>query len=294
MLGSVLRARLEELGCDFVATDRALDIGDLAAVSRFVDEEQPNLIVNAAGTARVDAAESHENEAFRANALGPEHLGTVAKESGASVLHFSTDYVFDGRANRPYRESATCAPINAYGRTKLEGERRLLEATGGGSVWLRRTSWLFANDGSSFVQKLLDLIFERDEVRVVNDQRGRPTYAPDLADAALRLAGLVEPERHPTAARPYGVYHFANRGEVTRHAFAEAIFDRAKALGLPVRASRIVPVTTAEYLLPAARPAYSVLDTTKLEGALGIDTRPWQAALDDFFGAKVRELGRRP
>jgi dTDP-4-dehydrorhamnose reductase len=275
-----------ELGCATVATDRRLDIGDLGAVSRIVESEQPMLIVNAAGYTRVDAAETHEEEAFRANALGPENLGRLAAQSGASVLHFSTDYVFDGRTNEPYREESRPTPLGAYARTKAEGERRLLEVTGGRSVYLIRTSWMFADQGPSFVQRILELIAARDEVRVVKDQRGRVTHASDLADAALRLAGLVEPERHRASACPHGVYHFANRGEVTRHAFAEAILERATASGLPVRARRIVPVTTAEYPLSAARPAYCVLATEKIEAALGITPRPWQAALDDFFAAR--------
>jgi dTDP-4-dehydrorhamnose reductase len=286
-LGSVLCARLEALGSEFVATDRSLDIGDLTAVSRFVEKEQPTLIVNAAAYTLVDEAETHEDEAFRANALGPENLGRLAAQRRASVLHFSTDYVFDGRSNEPYREEAPTAPLGAYARTKREGERRLLAVTGGHSMVVR-ASWLFADAGASFVQRILDLAAVRDELRVVEDQRGRPTYAPDLADAALRLVGLVEPERHPASARPYGVYHFANRGETTRHAFAEAIVERARALGLPVRTSWIVPVKTAEFPpLPAMRPAYSVLATEKIEAALGIAPRPWQAALDDFFSARA-------
>jgi dTDP-4-dehydrorhamnose reductase len=286
-LGSILRARLEGLGCDFVATGRALDIADLGEVSRFVDDEQPTLIVNAAAYTRVDEAETHAEAAFRANALGPENLGRLAVRSGARVLHFSTDYVFDGRASEPYREDADTAPLGVYARTKREGEKRLLEVTGGRGVILVRGSWMFAGGGPSFVQRILDLVALRDEVRVVIDQRGRPTYAADFADAALRLAGLVEPDRHPESARPDGVYHFANRGEVTRHAFAEAILERARALGLPVRASRIAPVPTSDYPLAAARPRYCVLATEKIEAALGIAPRPWQAALDDFFSARA-------
>ena len=130
-LGSVLHARLAELGCATVATDRSLDIGDFRAVSRLVENEQPTLIVNAAGYTDVDAAETHEEEASRANALGPENLGRLAMERGASVLHFSTDYVFDGRTNEPYREDTRPNPLGAYARTKADGERRLLEVTGG-------------------------------------------------------------------------------------------------------------------------------------------------------------------
>jgi dTDP-4-dehydrorhamnose reductase len=290
LLGSVLGARLQELGTPFVATDRELDIADLGAVARFVEAARPHLILNAAAYTRVDDAETHEDQAFRANALGPENLGIVAARSGAAVLHVSTDYVFDGRASEPYREDAACAPGGAYGRSKYEGERRLLEVTGGRSVWMVRTSWLFGERGPSFVRRIVELLAERDELRIVADQRGRPTYTKDLAEAALRLTGLVEPERHPASARPHGIYHFANSGETTWHGLAEAIFERARRVGFPVRTTRILPITTAEYPLPAARPAYSVLDTRKIEAALGFTPRTWQATLDEFL-AKLRPSG---
>jgi dTDP-4-dehydrorhamnose reductase len=286
LLGSVLRARLEELGIAAVGTDRELDIANLEAVTAFVAREQPTMIINAAAYTRVDDAETHEDAAFRANALGPENLGTVGFRNDMSVLHISTDYVFDGRASEPYREDAACAPAGAYARTKHEGERRLVAATGGRSYWTVRTSWLFGENGPSFVRRMLELLAERDELRVVADQRGRLTYAPDLADAALRLAGLLEPERHPAASRPHGFYHFANSGETTWHAVAEAIRERALKLGLPVRAALIKPITTAEYPLPAARPAYSVLDTGKIEKALDFTPRHWHATLDDYLAKR--------
>ncbi len=283
LLGSVLRARLEALGTPFVGTDREVDIADLQAVEAFVGDEKPTVIVNAAAYARVDDAETHEDEAFRANALGPENLGTIAARNGASVVHVSTDYVFDGRASTPYREDAPTAPAGAYARTKHEGERRLLQVTGGRSIWVIRTSWLFAVQGPSFVRRILELLAERDELRVVADQHGRLTYAPDLADTMLRLAGLIEPDHHRASKRPHGVYHFANSGETTWHGVAEAVRARALELGFPVRTARILPITTAEYPLPAARPAYSVLDTAKIEAALGFAPRHWHAALDEYF-----------
>lgn len=292
LLGSALHARLEGLGVAFVATDRELDVADLQAVTAFVERERPALILNAAAYTRVDDAETHEQEAFRANGIGPENLGTAGIRNGASVVHISTDYVFDGRASEPYREDAPCAPVSAYARSKHEGERRLFEVTGGRSLWVIRTSWLFGDDGPSFVRRITELVAERDELRVVADQRGRPTYAPDLADAALRLAGLVEPERHPASKRAHGIYHFANSGEATWHALAEAVRARALELGLPVRAARILPITTAEYPLPAVRPAYSVLDTAKIESALGQAPRHWHAALDEYFRKRVHGAGR--
>jgi dTDP-4-dehydrorhamnose reductase len=282
-LGSVLRERLEHLGVPWVATGRELDIGERAHVFGFAERERPTLIVNAAAYTRVDAAETHEAEAFRANALGPEHLGAAAARLGSSVVHFSSDMVFDGRANEPYREDAPLGPVGAYARSKAEGEARLLAATGGHATWIVRTSWLFFDRGPSFVARIRELLAEQAELRVVVDQRGRLTYAPDLADATLWLSGLAPPERHPASPRPPGTYHFANRGEATRHAVAVGIRERSLRRRLPVRASRITAVASADYPLPAPRPAYSVLDTRKVERVLGIEPRHWDAALDDYF-----------
>jgi len=282
-LGAVLRERLEALGAPLVATGRELDVGERSAVFAFAMRERPTLILNAAAYSAVDGAETHVSEAFRANALGPEHLGAAAAGSGASIVHFSTDYVFDGRSHEPYQEDASPSPLGAYGRSKAEGEARLLTATGGRATWIVRTSWVFFDRRPCFITQLRELLAERDEISVVVDQRGCPTYAPDLADATLRLAGLVEPERHPESARPPGIYHFANRGEATRHEIALAVRERALRHGLSVRAARVVPVASDAYPAAAPRPSYSALDTRKIERALGIAPRNWGDALDDYF-----------
>jgi dTDP-4-dehydrorhamnose reductase len=279
MLGKAVGERLERLGLPHVKSDRDVDIADRQRVLEFAERERPKLIINAAAYTRVDDAETHEEEAARINALGPEHLGQAAAAVGASVVHVSTDYVFDGRGAEPYREDAPCAPASAYGRTKLEGERRLLASRSANTaIYVIRTSWLFGEHGPNFVRTISKLLAERDEVRVVADQEGRPTYAGDLADVLLELTGAAE-----RAAAPDGIYHFANAGAVSWHGFASAIRELSLELGLPVRAARVVPITTAEFPRPAPRPAYSVLDTSRIEHALGIAPRPFLSALREYL-----------
>ncbi len=286
MLGTALRVRLERQGVPHVCTDIDLDITDRSAVQSFAERERPELIVNAAAYTRVDDAETNEEVALRVNAAGPEHLGLAAAALGARVAHVSTDYVFDGKADTPYKENAPTAPQGAYGRTKLVGEQKLLAACPGAAL-IVRTSWLFGENGPNFVRTMMRLMAEKEELRVVADQRGRPTYTGDLADALLALSGVGRP------AAAAGIYHFANAGEVTWHAFTLAIRDTLSRHGFPLKVERIVPVTTAEFPRPAPRPAYSVLDTQKVERALGSAPRPFGEALDDYVrNEREAEHGR--
>jgi dTDP-4-dehydrorhamnose reductase len=189
--------------------------------------------------------------------------------------------VFDGQATQPYRESEPVAPAGAYARSKVAGEVALREVFGDLQtttlpVYLLRTSWLFGPRGASFVRTMLRLMRERDEVRVVDDQRGRPTYVSDLCEELLRVSGIGGPAVAP------GIYHFANTGACSWFEFAQAIWNTSKdRLGL--RCSRVTPITTADYPTPAKRPAYSVLSTDKYTQATGQTPRPWQAGLHDFL-----------
>jgi dTDP-4-dehydrorhamnose reductase len=280
MFGRAVTRRLRELDVPAVLTDRDLDVSDASAVEAFARRERPTHVVNATGYTRVDDAEAEEETAHATNALGAERLGRAALELGSRFVHVSTDYVFDGRATEPYAEDAATNPQSAYGRTKLEGERRVLSLDAAGEgAYVVRTSWLFGEHGKNFVETILGLLATREELRVVADQVGRPTYTRDLAAAALELIGIGG-SRGP--CRP-GVYHFANRDEVSWHGFAVAIRESALELGFPVRASRVVPVTTAEFPRPAPRPAYSVLDTTRVESVLERAPRPFRSALRDYL-----------
>jgi dTDP-4-dehydrorhamnose reductase len=260
-----------------VTSDLDVDIAERDRVLDFARRERPTLILNAAGYTRVDDAETHEADALRSNGLGPENLGLAAAAVGAKIVHYSTDYVFDGNGTSPYREDAATGPAGAYGRTKLAGEERLLAACPAGATIIR-TSWLFGENGPNFVKTMARLLAEKEELRVVADQRGRPTYTGDLAEATLGLAGVSR-----SASAEPGIYHFANAGEVTWYAFTLAIRDACVRRGRPVKAQRILPVTTAEFPRPAPRPAYSVLDTGRIERALGAEPRDFTLALDDYL-----------
>jgi len=189
--------------------------------------------------------------------------------------------VFAGDATTPYREQDPVAPRTAYGKTKLEGEQRALSSHPEGSFVLR-TSWLFGENGPNFVRTMVNLMRERETLKVVQDQLGRPTYTRDLAAAALDLLGLAQPR----AAAP-GVYHFANAGEVSWHGFTLGIRAACERLEQALRVREILPVTTAEFPRPAPRPAYSVLDTSRIERALGRAPRSWQTALEHYLAAEL-------
>jgi dTDP-4-dehydrorhamnose reductase len=257
-----------QLGRSLVARGRAAghevdarDLPELDICGTF-DVPACDLAINAAAYTAVDKAETERDRAFAVNRDGAANLAKACRARGVPLLHVSTDYVFDGTATRPYREDDPIAPIGVYGESKAAGEREVLEV----GATVVRTSWLFAEGGPSFVHTMLRLARERPVLRVVGDQRGCPTYAGDLADALLALASA-----------PRGLYHYCNDGETTWHAFATAIVDEARAR-TQVACERIEAITTAEYPTPAKRPAYSVLDTSRIR-ALGIVPPPWQSGL---------------
>jgi dTDP-4-dehydrorhamnose reductase len=277
MLAHALGEQLSELKVPCLATDRELDIAERTPVLAFARAERPTLIINAAAFTQVDDAESREEAALRVNAQGPAHLAEAASEIGAQLLHFSTDYVFDGKSRAPYTEGAAAGPVTVYGRTKLAGEQRV-QALLGDAAYIVRTSWLFGHNGPNFVKTMIGLMRSREELRVVADQHGRPTYTCDLARAALALVGASG-----KPAAPPGVYHFANTPATTWHGFTLEIRAAAEALGEQLAVREVLPVTTEQFPRPAPRPAYSVLDTTKIERTLGIEPRHFQAALRDYL-----------
>ena len=283
-LGTCTSRLLRHHAIAHVCTDLAeVDITDAGAVDRFAATADCSHIVNCAAYTAVDAAEENRDAAAAVNDQAVGHLAAAAVRCKASLVHVSTDYVFDGTATEPYGETAPTAPSGAYGATKLAGEERIAEVVGGFTAaviptFIIRTSWLFGPRGRDFVGTMSRLVREREEVRVVADQRGRPTYAPDLAATLLRLSGI-----HGGAAAPSGIYHFANAGETTWFDFTVAIAGELDA------DCRVVPITTAEFPTAATRPAYSVLSTRKLTEATGIEPRPWTEALADCVnGQKER------
>lgn len=275
LLGRAIVDCLRDWGVDLIATGREVDIADAAAVATLVAEHAPTHVVNCAAYTDVDAAEDDEAAANRVNALGPEVLARAATDRGLQLVHYSTDYVFPGTRTEAYRENDPPEPVNVYGRSKLEGERRLLAACPTGLVV--RSSWLFGSGGANFVDGMLARMERREEVSVVDDQYGRPTHAPDLAAASLALAG-IGPDA--VEAPSQGLAHFANAGVVTWHGLAVAIHDAARRRGLPIETRRVVPVPTDAFPRRAPRPRRAVLDTTLTEDILARPARSWTAALE--------------
>ncbi|MEI7178173.1 dTDP-4-dehydrorhamnose reductase [Pectobacterium carotovorum] len=253
---------------EILATDTAeLDITDLEHVEQTVKQFKPDAIVNAAAYTAVDKAESEPELAEKINVIGPENLAIVASKQGIRLVHVSTDYVFDGNATEPYREDSATNPLSVYGKTKLAGEQAVAKASS--EAIIVRTAWVFSEYGNNFVKTMLRLAKERDTLSIVNDQRGCPTYAGDLAQAIISLL-----EKNAEG----GIYHYCGDKEVSWYEFAQAIFSAAVQKALLSKAPTLIPITTTQYSTPAHRPTYSILASEKIK-ALGIALSDWKNML---------------
>lgn len=257
------------------------DITDPARVRAVIrDQARPAkvqgglTVVNTAAWTDVDGAETDEAGAYAVNATGPAHLAAACAETGAALIHLSTDYVFDGTADKPYEVEDQTGPVSAYGRTKLAGEQAVLELCP--SAYVVRTAWVYGAVGKNFVKTMARLARERDGLTVVDDQRGSPTWSADLA------AGLIELTL--SGAQP-GVYHYTNAGDTTWFDFARSIMEQ-----IGQDPAKVAPTTTAAFVRPAPRPAYSVLSARRWIDAGLTPPRPWRDALAAAFAAHPREL----
>lgn len=257
-----------------------LDITDSAQVESLVADFRPDLIVNAAAYTAVDAAETDAERCYRVNALGPEYLARAAAATGARLIQISTDFVFDGRQGRPYVPADAAEPLGVYGKTKLEGERRVLDASSGQALVLR-TSWLYSAHGKNFVKTMLRLMERDGRVRVVSDQVGTPTWARSLAEAIWAFAGRG-------SAR--GVFHFSDAGAASWYDFAVAIAEEGRALGLLDRDVEVAPIRAVDYPTPATRPSFSLLDKTATWAALERQWPHWRVPLRAML-VQLKQLG---
>lgn len=265
--------------CRIVPLSRPeIDIVDTDSVSRALGRLRPRVIVNCAACTNVDGCETDIEAAFSVNERGPENLARAACELGATLIHISTDYVYPGDAGEPYKETDATGPGCVYGRSKLAGEQAIA-ASGLSRYFIIRTSWLYGPGGKNFVETMVRLGREREELGVVADQIGCPTLTADLAQAVFNL---VELEING-ACPPYGVYNFSNEGFCSWHAFAEAILAEARAAGEPIIAKMVKPIGTADYPLPAKRPAYSVLSKDKYRRVAGVAVPHWRDSLARYF-----------
>lgn len=284
-VGFELRRSLAALG-EVIATTRSgvlsegegacetLDLAQADTIAPLLRRLRPDAVVNAAAYTAVDRAESEPEAAFAINAAGPARLADVCAEDGIDLIHFSTDYVFDGTAVRPYLETDPTAPVSVYGASKLAGEHAI--AGSGARHLILRTAWVYGLRGHNFLRTMLRLGGEREELRVVADQHGSPTPAWLLADAVAQVLRQ--------GIQASGVRHLVAAGDTSWHGFAQAIFAEAHTRGLIERVPKVLPIATADYPTPARRPAYSVLDSRRLQAEYGLVVPDWRQALNQTFG----------
>lgn len=267
-LGYELQRTVPE-GYEVIAASRAdLDISDASAVRAFIAQYQPDAIINAAAYTAVDKAEEARDQATAINETGARNLAQAAVEHQIKLLQVSTDFVFSGDAHSPILVSAACQPQGFYGESKLKGEEAIQEILGG-QAFIIRTAWLYSSHGNNFVKTMLRLMGERDQLGVIADQVGSPTWAHGLAVALWQAL----------ATDATGMHHWTDAGVASWYDFAQAIMEEGEAMGLLAKQIELKPLTTADYPTPASRPAYSVLDKTTTWQALGLSGEHWRVAL---------------
>jgi dTDP-4-dehydrorhamnose reductase len=294
-VGKELNRTLPRIG-DVTPLDRQrLDLTRPEEIRRAIRTFHPAFIVNAAAYTAVDKAESEESVARAINTEAPAVMAEEAKKTGASLIHFSTDYVFDGMKTFPYDEDDPANPQSVYGRTKLEGERAIQASVAAHLIF--RTAWVYATEGRNFLLTILRLATQRAELRIVRDQIGAPTLNSELARATTNiLAQICGTEGGPFSLPDVsGIYHMTAGGETSWHGFADAILEEATQIpatcpwfaaatgSLPLIARRVIPITTDEYPTPARRPAYSVLSNARLNRAFSLQMPDWRKQLHSVF-----------
>ena len=297
-IGRELNELLPYLG-DLVALDRKqLDLNKPDEIRQAIRSIRPRLIVNAAAYTVVDQAETDEAAAQVANGDAPGLMAEEAKRIGAAMVHYSTDYVFDGSKTTPYVEADPTNPINAYGKTKLAGEKAIQEA--GVPYLIFRTAWVYAEEGKNFLLTILRLATQREELRIVRDQIGAPTWSREIALATNRaLSAIYGPrEELVSFSEISGIYHMTASGETSWYEFAKTIVEECQNLKdipewfaaatnrRPLVVRRVIPITSSEYLTPARRPLYSVLSNARLAVVLGTQLPDWKTQLRSLFSKR--------
>jgi dTDP-4-dehydrorhamnose reductase len=273
-VGWELRRTLATLGNVIAMDSKGMDLADPAAIRRVVAEIQPRVIVNPAAYTAVDKAESEPERARAVNAVAPGLLAEEAARTGALLVHYSTDYVFDGSGESAWKEADPTGPLNVYGATKLAGEQAIVAS--GCRHLIFRTSWVYGDRGANFLLTMQRLMRERPELKIVDDQMGAPTWCRSLAEATAQvLAQVHSPQRGADKPEPWGVYHMTNGGETSWHGFAQAILE----LDAAETPARLLPIPSGDYPTPARRPLNSRLDNDRLARVFGIRLPHWRDAL---------------
>lgn len=274
-VGRQLSRALQPLGSGRALGRAQCDLSQPEAVTKVVREYAPAIVVNAAAYTAVDRAEEEPELAQRINSEAVAELAEACAKSGAVLVHYSTDYVFDGQGSAPFLPDATPAPLSVYGQSKLAGEQAVIQS--GVRHLILRTSWVYDAQGHNFVNTMLRLGAERDALKVVCDQVGAPTWAATIADVTALV--LHQWARSAFDTEQGGIYHLCSRGETSWHGFAEAIFAEAQALGLLASVPWVEAIASAEYPQKAPRPANSRLDVASLEQTFGLELPEWRRAL---------------
>jgi len=284
MLGTELSLLLEKYNLPFIGTDCEVDITDLSALNSFAENKSFKWIINCAAYTAVDKAEDDIDNCRRINTLGALNISICSRTTGAYLIHISTDYVFDGKGIiagkdcRPYREDDITNPIGVYGLTKRDGELAVL--VNNSNSYIIRTSWLYGIYGNNFVKTMLRLMNVRNEIKVVDDQRGSPTWAYDLA---FLIFTIINDFNQCNKNHSFGIYHFSNDGAITWYEFSKEIYKQGKLLSLINNNCNILPCSSNEYPSKVTRPTYSVLDKSKIKKMLNIAIPLWHDSLNGYL-----------
>lgn len=273
MLGTEIYEQFKNDNIDFVYSDKEVDISDLAQLEKFADKKDISWIINCSAYTAVDKAESEFDVCNTINNIGVGNIAKIAQRINAKLIHFSTDYVFDGENKNPYDEGGSTNPQSVYGKTKLDGENSIISIFD--KYFIIRISWLYGQYGGNFVGTMLRLFGERDEISVVSDQRGTPTYALELAKNIINLI--------KSDSELYGVYHYSDNGNISWYDFALKIYKIAKNIGLITRDIKIHPIPTDNYPTPAKRPAFSLLNKSKIKSNLKFNVVDWEKNLEHYL-----------
>ena len=265
---------------DFIfVTREELPLESLDVIDSFITDHQPQYFINCAAYTAVDKAETEKELAYKINAEAPGIIAAACKKNKVQLIHISTDYVFNGMGNKPYKEDDITDPVNLYGDSKLQGEKKIMQFNPESIII--RTAWVYSDFGKIFVKTMLRLMADKEQISVVSDQSGTPTYAADLAEAILLIVSNCQLS---IATWTPGIYHYSNEGDITWYDFAVAIKE------LSGSSCKVNPIPTSQYPTPAKRPSYSVLDKTKIQQAFGIRTKDWKTSL----AVCLKRLGNKP
>jgi len=274
-VGWELQRALSVLGEVIAFDSKALNLAEPSAIRSLVQASRPHIIVNAAAYTAVDKAESEPEVVDAVNGKGPEILAEEARRSGATLVHFSTDYVFDGKSSTPYLETSPTAPLSAYGKSKLHGEQAIIDSQCKHLIF--RTSWVYANRGKNFMLTMLNLARSKPLLSIVNDQRGAPTWARSIAEGAAQVLSRTLNSHQEES---WGIYNLTCSDQTTWFGFASAIFELYRNLDPNFTIPELKAITTKEYPTPAQRPLYSVLDNRKVQNAFHVNLPHWKRALE--------------